>query len=387
MSVCVCLVSAHAYADEPLAFKEPLDARVRASQFTIYARIHPGFGIQFRKKQTLKSGVAGTVGFVLMGFPGIAAGPLAKRSKYTPTFLSVESAERLAPFFDAAVAQSTLEQALTQSVGALPLVATPPLIKPLEPDVEVRTADLTEDPVLVVDVYTTLTTSYRALQVTAIVYGLSPAKLATDPLSNKTGRVYLNRFDYVSDPLPVPPVLTAEERKEKREDIRARYAGELTEQQSDKRKEELERVDGTVNPFDESAATLMDVWLAQDGAKLHEEFQRGIWTVTTLLKADLTDLSAVVPAAADVSEPIEVMQDDGPRRTVRYLAEPFAGAVMSVPVNLNEVSCQGIAFKEELPDGGATVCGEAVQNFGAVCPSGRVYAAGHCREVMKKTRS
>jgi hypothetical protein len=42
-----------------------------------------------------------------------------------------------------------------------------------------------------------------------------------------------------------------------------------------------------------------------------------------LLKADLTDLSAVVPAAADVSEPIEVMQDERPRRTVRYLAEPF----------------------------------------------------------------
>jgi hypothetical protein len=110
VSVCVCLASVHAYADEPLAFKEPLDARVHTSQFTIYARIHPGFGIQFRKKQTLKSGVAGTVGFLLMGFPGIAAGPLAKRSKYTPTFLSVESAERLAPFYDAAAAQSNLER-------------------------------------------------------------------------------------------------------------------------------------------------------------------------------------------------------------------------------------------------------------------------------------
>ncbi len=378
LSLCLGLAPAHA---ESPPFREPLVPGSIDGRFAIQARIHPGFGIQFHRK-TLHHALAGTAGFLVLGLPGIAAAPWTKHAQQSPTRLSIDNLKRLAQFDDPAYGWSVLEPTLRQSVGTLPLVVAPAQIEPLEPRTEVLTKDLTR-PVLVIDVYASLTASYRALHVSAIAYGLSPAKLAFDPLSNQTGRVYLNRFDYISDPLPAPAVLTRRERTERIRAIRDEYSGSLSKQQKLERKSELERVDGTLSPLGESAAMLLDTWTAHDAAKLREELRRGIEAISVLLLADLGDSSPTALPSADAGRFFEVMHDGGSRRIVRSLAEPFAGAVMSLPADVEQTPCLGIAFARELADHGAALCGRASMHPGAVCPPGYAYRESRCRRVTK----
>jgi hypothetical protein len=195
-----------------------------------------------------------------------------------------------------------------------------------------------------------LITDYRGLQVTALVYEFSAAALAADPGSPQKGRVYRNRFDFVSDLLPAPHVKTPEEIKADVEAVTAKYRGrKLTQQEQAQKKEELrDAKNGTT--LDEWREPLMQAWLANDAAKLREQLRVGTAKVIDLLAKDLLEVRPVEVRKVDQLAWRTLQEVTGSGRyTSLFVGGPFAGALISEPSGLSVEYCQGTAFSASLP--------------------------------------
>lgn len=288
--------------------------------------------------------------------------------------------------YDRADTQRYLEQSLARQLEGSSLTATPVAVRELGPSATMLASMFDEDPVLIVDLHASMTPSYRALQVTAIVYGLSSTKAADDPAYDRDGRVYLNRFDYLSEPLPAPELLTSEQRRQRIRELKQQFSGELTEEQKNERRNQLRRVDGSISPFAEAAVALLDLWTSDSGARLRHELHAGTDAVIGLMVRDLHDPNPVV---IDDANPVQVLDGNGRRQVVRYRGGQFAGALVSMPIGLNELSCEGVAFSRALSNQRyASLCNAEGITPGAVCEKG--YAdmgeARGCKKVKAIVR-
>jgi hypothetical protein len=342
-----------------LPYKEVMKESVKSKQPTVHARAGEyGFGVQYWRQSPTGSGRMGFVGGLVGGFAGGMLGSgLDRIANSGSTDLAQDDAERLAPLYDRAAAQRELENALTETLRTLPLFEGPVAIKPLADGAPLAVTAFADDPVLVVELYSSLITDYRGLQVTALVYELSAAEQAANPSASQAGRVYRNRFDYVSDLLPAPHVKTAEEIKADVEAVKAKYQGRrLTQQEQAQKKEELlDAKYGTT--LDEWREPLMEAWLANDGAKLHEALKLGTAKVIELLAKDLLDLKPVEIRKVDKVTWRTLRDVESGRYTSIFVGGPFAGALLSEPSGLSVEYCQGTAFSESLPkDGRPRLC-------------------------------
>lgn len=342
-------------------YKEVMRESVKSKQPTVHARAGEyGFGVQYWREMPTGSGRMGFVGGLVGGFAGRMLGSgLDRIANSGSTDLAQDDAEKLAPFYDRAAAQRELESALTETLRMLPLFEAPVVIRPLAVGSPLTATAFAEDPVLVVELYSSLITDYRGLQVTALVYEFSAAEQAANPNSSQAGRVYRNRFDYVSDLLPAPHVNTAEEIKADVEAVKAKYKGrKLTQQeQAQKREELLDAKNGTT--LDEWREPLMEAWLANEGAKLHEALKLGTAKVIELLAKDLLDLRPVETRKLDKLAWRTLRDAEAGRYTSIFVGGPFAGALISEPSGLNVEYCQGTAFSESLPkDGRPRLCAD-----------------------------
>lgn len=316
-------------------YKEPLGEQARSKQPVVYARVDDhGYGLQYWRQPG--SGLGMTIGSLAGGLAGALVGAAADRiASSGPTELAQEDVERLMPVFDRAALQLDLESALNDTLGKLPLFPTPPVLLPLAPGAPSDAAAFTEDAVLVVELYASLIANYRALQVTAVAYVFNPPQ---------DSRVYLNRFDYVSDFLPMPPIKSKEDIKTDVEAVKAKYRGRrLTpEEKQIKSKELRAAAEGTT--LEQWREPLMDQWLASDGAKLKDAMKRGTATVAQLLGRDLMDFSPVDVRRVRREGWKVLDQVDAGRYTMRFIGGPFAGTLMSEPPSVSNLFCQGTAF-------------------------------------------
>lgn len=334
-----------------LPYKELMKQSVQSKQPAVYARAgEHGFGVQYWRESPTGSGRMGFVGGLLGGFAGQMIGSgLDRIANSGSTDLAQDDAEKLAPLYDRAVAQHELENALTEALPTLPLFASPVEIKPLTDGFPLTAAAFAEDPALVVELYSSLITDYRGLQVTAVVYEFSAAEQVANPNALQPGRVYRNRFDYVSELLPAPHVKTAEEIKADVEAVKAKYKGrKLTKQeQTQKTKELRDAKNGTT--LDEWREPLMEAWLANKGEKLHVALKLGTAKVIELLARDMLDLSPVQTKEVDQLGWRTLRDVEAGRYTSIFVGGPFAGALISEPSGLSVEYCQGTAFSATLP--------------------------------------
>jgi hypothetical protein len=332
-------------------YKEVMKPSVQTKQPAVYARVgQQGFGVQYFRASPTGSGAMGLLGAVAGGFPGFMVGTgLDRLANSGSTDLAQEDAEKLAPVYDRAAAQGELEKALAEILSTHALFTSPAVIKPLA-DGAPLTATVFEDPALVVELHSSLTTDYRGLQVTALVVEFSAAEQVADPKSPSVGRVYRNRFDYVSDLLPAPHIKTPEEIKADIAAVKAKYKGrKLTKaEQAQQSKEVLDARKGTT--LEKWREPLMEAWLANGGARLHEALKLGTVKVVELMAKDMMDFNAVqTQKAADVLGWRTLRDVETGRYTSIFVAGPFAGALISEPSGLSVEYCQGTAFSESLP--------------------------------------
>lgn len=333
-------------------YKEVMKESVKSKQPIVYARASEyGFGLQYINFRPAVGGL-GLIGSLAGGMVGGLVGDQLDRAAAAgPSSFAKEDIELLAPLYDREAAQRQLEDALAQALPGVSLFASPPIIKPLAVGAPANVAAFSEDPVLIVELYSALLLDYRGLQVTAIVYELSPSELAADPQAASAGRVYRNRFEYVSDLLPAPHVKTPEEIKADVEAVKAKYRGrKLTKEEREQQGLELvDAKNGTT--LEEWRKPLMPEWLANGGAKLQEAQQRGITKVIELLATDLMDVTPVEIWKVDQSswrKLRDVVAGSG-RYTSIYVAGPFAGALISEPSGLIPQYCENTAYSERLP--------------------------------------
>jgi hypothetical protein len=334
-------------------YKEVMKESVKSKQPTVYARASEhGFGLQYVNWNPRGGGGLGFVGGLAGGLAGgIIGNELDRLAHAGPSALAKEDVELLAALYDREAAQRQLESALAGILPGVALFADPPVIKPLAVGSPAGVAAYSEDPVLVIELYSSLITDYRGLQVTAVVYELSAAELAANPKAPSPGRVYRNRFDFVSNLLPAPHVKTPEEIKADVETVKAKYRGrKLTKEQREQQREELEEAkNGTT--LKQWREPLMAEWLASGGAKLHEAQQLGIATVIELLARDLLDFTPVESRKVDKLG-WRILRDVVPgsgRYTSIFVGGPFAGALISEPSGLSVEYCEGTAFSARLP--------------------------------------
>jgi hypothetical protein len=354
-------------------YKEVMKASVKSKQPTVYARANEhGFGVQYINFDPRGGGGLGFIGGLVGGtVGGIVGNELDRASFAGPSALTKEDVELLAPLYDREAAQRQLEDALAQTLPTVALFSSPPVIKPLAVEAPTGVAAFSEDPVLVVELYSSLITDYRGLQVTAVVYELSAAELAINPGAPLAGRVYRNRFDYVSNLLPAPHVKTPEEVKADVEAVKAKYRGrKLTKEQRDQQREELvEAKNGTT--LKEWREPLMPEWLGNGGARLHEAQQQGIAKVVELLAKDLLDVTPVETRKVDKlgwRTLRDVVPGSG-RYTSIFVGGPFAGALISEPSGLTVEYCEGTAFSARLPqEGWPKLCPNQQNSVGPAGP-------------------
>ncbi|HEY7640416.1 MAG TPA: hypothetical protein VH814_11870 [Steroidobacteraceae bacterium] len=333
LSLLLLATVAQAGAPNKTPYKITLHESARAKQHVVYARVDDhGFGVQYWRNDsaTAVGSFAGLVGL------GIGSMVDAVKSQI-PTSRAKDDAARIASLMDRAAAQAALEDALGKALVALPQFADPVPVKELGADARLDAGSFAEDPVLVVELYATLTGDYRGLQVTAITQSLSRSQ--ADPL-------YRNRFDYVSDLLPAPHVKTKDEIKSDVEAIQARYRGrKLTKEEDAQQKHELrEARAGTTWKiwYD----TLLDQWLADNGSPLREALQQGIAGVAPLIAKDLPDVAAAEVRSTQQMRRRLPQSTASDRYTSVMVGGPFAGAIMSEPEGLNATYCQGVAFND-----------------------------------------
>ncbi|MFL6619324.1 MAG: hypothetical protein ACJ8MH_12010 [Povalibacter sp.] len=369
------------------SFREPLRAEAFLKKpIVVYARLDDhGVGVQFHKKSSIKPFAVGTVGLILMGPPGAAMGSLAGASRHWATQLSIESADTLTAMFDWQTTQKDFEQALLTHLAGTTF-AQPIQLKTLPADFRPEASRFAEDPVLVVELYFSVTPSYRAVQVTALSYALSRSKRASDSMKHKVGRLYLNRFDYISEQLPEPTPLSDSERREKLQALELKYSGPLSDEQAQERKRLKRRLDHSISPFAEGAAELLDVWLADDAIRLRRELKAGTDQVAQLLARDLADPSATRVPSSD-TDVIDVLETGNARQTIRYLAGPFAGAVVSQPIAVEEAMCNNITFSDKLSDlDTPDLCEARDLDPGATCPEGSANLGVGCQKIRTVTK-
>ncbi|WP_129643010.1 hypothetical protein [Peristeroidobacter agariperforans] len=331
-----------------LPYKEVMKASVQSKQPVVYARVgEQGFGVQHWWGPSATWGRVGSMVGGLSGFV-IAKGMEQLANSGTPA-LAQGDAEKLAPLYDREVTQRELEKVLAEVLSTHTLFASPAVIKQLA-DGSPRTATVFEDPSLIVELHSSLITDYRGLQVTALVYEFSAAEQVANPKSPLVGRVYRNRFDYVSDLLPAPHIKTPEEIKADVEAVKAKYQGrQLTKEERAQQTIELrDAKNGTT--LEEWRAPLMEAWLANGGARLHDALKLGTAKVVELMAKDLTDFNAVqVRNDVDVLGWRTLRDVETGRYTSIFVGGPFAGALISEPSGLSVEYCRGTAFSESLP--------------------------------------
>lgn len=334
-------------------YKEAMREGVKSKQPTVYARATEyGFGVQYINYDPRGGGGLGFIGGLVGGtVGGIVGNQLDRSIGAGPSSFAKEDVELLAPLYQREVAQQQLETALAQTLAGVSLFTSSLVIKPLAVGAPVGVAAFSEDPVLVVELYSSLITDYRGLQVTALVYELSAAELAANPDASAAGRVYRNRFDYVSNLLPAPHVKTPEEIKADVETVKATYRGrKLTKEQREQQRKELEDArNGTT--LEEFREPLMAEWLAGDGARLREAQQLGIAKVIELLGKDLVDFTPVESRKVDKLD-WRTLRDVVPgsgRVTSVFVGGPFTGVLISEPSGLSVEYCESTAFSAGLP--------------------------------------
>lgn len=331
-----------------LPYKEVMKPSVRSKQPVVYARVgEQGFGVQHWWGPSSTWGRAGSMIGGLSGFV-VARGLEALANSGTPA-LAQADAEKLAPLYEREVAQRELEKVLAEILSTHALFASPVAIKPLA-DGSPRTATVFEDPALIVELHSSLITDYRGLQVTALVYEFSAAEQVADPKSPLVGRVYRNRFDYVSDLLPAPHIKTPEEIETEVEAVKAKYKGrKLTKEEKAQQSKELrDAKNGTT--MEEYREPLMEAWLANGGARLHDALKLGTAKVVELMAKDLVDFNAVqVHKDVDMLGWRTLRDVETGRYTSIFVGGPFAGALISEPSGLSVDYCLGTAFSESLP--------------------------------------
>jgi hypothetical protein len=334
-------------------YKEVMQESVKSKQPTVYVRASEyGFGVQYMNYDPQGAGglgFAGTMAGGLIG--GIIGNQLDRAVNAGPSSFAKEDVELLAPLYNREVAQQQLETALAQTLSGVGLFSNPPVIKQLAVGAPTDVSAFSEDPVLVVQLYSSLMVDYRALQVTAVVYELSAAEFAVNPQAPTAGRVFRNRFDYVSNLLPAPHVKTPEEIKADVATVKAKYRGrKLTKEERERYDEEMQDAkNGTT--LKEFREPLMAEWLTSGGARLHEAQQLGIAKVSELLAKDLVDFTPVQTKKVDKigwRELRDVVPGSG-RITSIFVGGPFTGVLISEPSGLSVEYCESTVFSEKLP--------------------------------------
>lgn len=327
-------------------YKEVMKESFRSRQPIVYARATEyGFGVQYWRGSPTGSGSMGLIGSLAGGWAGGIVGSSVDRlANQGPIKLAEEDAAKLGPLYERNAAQDNLEQELFVSLATSRLFTRLPAVRPLLLGWPTNATSFTDDPVLIVELYSSLTTDYRALQVTALVYELSPSEV--DPKSKRpsTGRVYRNRFDYVSDLLPAPPAKTAEDIKTDVEAVEAKYQGrKLSKQEQAQMNEELAAAkQGTT--LRRRREPLMDAWLKNDGARLREALKIGTAKVAEMLGKDLLDVTPIEIQDVDRLAWLSLRDAEVGRHTSVFVAGPFAGALISKPTDTSADYCEGIAF-------------------------------------------
>jgi hypothetical protein len=282
---------------------------------------------------------------------GIAGGPMAQlfgmaaedAIRGVPTKESKEHAEVLVPAFDLVGAQEQLEQSLEAKLGELPMFKAPIQVKPLPTDAASNGGAFAEDPVLVVELFASLTPDYRALQVSSFAYVVSGSHESNHPYVEHSGRLYLNRFDYVSDLLPVPLPKTEAEILTDIAAVEAKYgkdARKLSQEQKLRRKEELRIAEDELTP-EERRAPLLETWTANEGAHLKAELARGTDAIVEMLASDIVDTQPTrQPKRREYREHVRMLDT---REITRTLVGGYAGSLLSYPIVLQSLGCSGVA--------------------------------------------
>jgi hypothetical protein len=371
-------------------YKEPMSEAVRTKQPVIYARMDDhGFGVQYYREIRTGSGIGGFIGGAVGGLPGGLVGTAADRiANARPTDLSLKDAHQIGPLLDHAQAQREFEEALRTKLASVPLFSTSPEVKTLAPGAASTASSFSEDPVLVVELYAALTVDYRALQVTAIAYELSPSKWTADDRGIRNGRVYLNRFDYVSDLLPMQATRTEGEIEAEVAAIESRYAGRtLTVKETAQKLKEI-REARLPRTFEEARKPLLEYWTADQGMALRQALQVGTVAVVELLSKDLLDFNPVLTSNVDPIGWKTLRDVVGAGRYVSvFIGGPFPGVLISEPSGRTAPYCQGTAFSPDLSVNPLPrLCAEERTNPGSPCPAGQVETELGCKNTSKKRK-
>jgi hypothetical protein len=377
------VVCVPASAVEP--FKEPLLKEALKQQPVVYARADDrGVGVQILDEVDYKDFLQ-TAAAAAGGPAGLAISYLWNPPNVLEILHAVDASEQLSPAFDHEKAQRELEEVLKRSLPGSGLFASSPIIKTLAPGERVTVRDFDDDPVLVIETGVSLLRDYRALQVTAYAYVLSGAHAAATPMSPTSGRLYLNRFVYISDRLPEPIQMTEEQIQVERDAIMAKYPKKkLTKAQSEARTMELRALKNK-NSAEERRNQLLAQWLANDGLKLHEARRSASESIAELIIADINESrAALVASRGDDKAPL-IVTDMGSRKVVRYKHAPYAGTLASLPSEVLGVSCSGVVYDRHLR-GHSAVPACAPQRLGSLCRPGYVPTIDGCKRILKKTK-
>ena len=163
------------------------------------------------------------------------------------------------------------------------------------------------------------------------------------PRSEAQSPAYANTFTYYSTQLPVP-TLTPELKDRLVASIensaREANSGELPAEGSNEFRamtREVENARDNNLTRDEIAIFLTREWLANDGAKLHQEIERAHDFIARYLLIDLN--STAVPSMTGQDELLETAADE---RTVRRIGEGVdAGSYVSSAANVTDFSSYG----------------------------------------------
>jgi hypothetical protein len=363
-------------------YKHPFNEQHWATQPVVYARADAhGFGVQYLRSNKTSQ---------LMG---IAGGPMAQlfgmaaedAVRHVPTKEAKEHAEMLVPVFEIEAIQDRLEEALAAKLSALPMFRSPIVVKRLPEDAASNGSAFEEDPVLVVELFASLTPDYRALQVSSFAYVVSGSHERMHPYTEHAGRLYVNRFDYVSDLLPVPLAKSEAEILADTAAVEAKYGknlGKLTDQQKLQRKQELRIAEDELTA-EERRAPLLQAWIANSGAHLKAELARGTDAVAEMLASDIVDSKPTrKPKRREYREHVRMLDT---REITRTLVGGYAGALLSYPIILQSLGCSGSAYSTALSAHPVRrICD--LEKPGTLCGANQVNTPTGCQDILRRKK-
>jgi hypothetical protein len=378
LSLCVAMLCCSTVLAAP--YKHPFAERHWATQPVVYARADAhGFGVQYLRSSTTSQ---------LMG---IAGGPIGQlfgmaaedAMRHVPTKESKGHAELLVQAFDQETVQGNLERALAAKLSGLPMFQAPILIKRLPQDGASNGSAFAQDPVLVVELFAALTPDYRALQVSSFAYIVSGSHEKAHPYTEHAGRLYVNRFDYVSDLLAVPLPKTDEEIQANIAAVEAKYGKDvrkLTNEQRLRRKEELRIAEDDLTA-EERRAPLLQVWSADSGARLKAEVEHGIEGIADMLALDLVDTKPTRrPKRREYREHVRMLDT---REITRTLVGGYAGSLLSYPIILQSLGCSGTAYSSALSSQAVRkICD--LEKPGTICGANQVNTPTGCQDILRR---